>query len=163
MTLMITIALALLYLIYLIPNAITEPHTTPEKENIHIHADLKVFDNSNEINIYTEENMEKNKFYHFHEGENQENVIHFEGKKGTLADFLETINLFSLEDCIKKQYEKKESLYYFWVNGQPSDLDYGEYVVNDLDKLLFKCGSEPPTQEQINSVGDLSKIQSGRD
>lgn len=160
-TLMITISLSLMFLFYLIPDVIREPHGyLADKENIHIHADLKIFDNDTEINIYTEENMEKNRFFHFHEGKEQENVIHFEGKGGTLADFLETINTYSLKDCIQKQYEKKKTLYYLWVNGQPSDLDYGEYIVNDLDKLLFKCGSEPPTEEQINSIGNFACVQS---
>ncbi|MEK6842592.1 MAG: hypothetical protein AABX84_02155, partial [Nanoarchaeota archaeon] len=120
----------------------------------------KIICQDKEINLYTKENMKKNSFFHFHDGKDQENVVHFEGKRGTLASFLETINTYSLEDCIKKQYEKKESLYYFWINGQPSDLNYGEYVVNDLDKLLFKCGNEPPTQEQINSIGNFACIQS---
>lgn len=161
--LMITLFLSLMFLIYSIPNIIGEAHVTSENENIHIHADLKIFDNDKEIDIYTEENMEKNNFYHFHDGKDQKNVIHFEGKRGTLADFLETMSTYSLRDCINKQYGKKETLYHFWINGQPSDLDYGQYVINDLDKILFKCGSEPPTQEQINSVGSLSKIQSGKD
>lgn len=154
-----------MFLVYLIPDVISEPHGYwANEENIHIHADLKVFitdefAQEKELNLYTPENMEKNSFFHFHDGKEQENVIHFEGKKGTLADFLETINTYSLEDCIKKQFEKRESLYSFWVNGQPSEQDYGEYVVNDLDKILFKCGSKP-TQEQINSVGNFACIQS---
>ena len=102
----------------------------------------------------------KNSIYHFHEGKNQHNVIHFEGKKGTLADFLETINTSPLNDCIRNQYEKNEVLYYFYINGKPSDLDYTDYSVNDLDKLSLKCGKEPPTQEQINSVGNFACIQS---
>ena len=80
-TLMITIFLSLMFLAYLIPDFVrgNEPHGyfSPENENIHIHADLKVFDGDKEINLYTEENMEKNKFFHFHNGKNQENVIHF--------------------------------------------------------------------------------------
>src|SRR3990167_4122983 len=139
-----TIFVSLMFLAYLIPDFVrgNEPHGyfSPENENIHIHADLKVFDGDKEINLYTEENMEKNKFFHFHNGKDQENVIHFEGKKGTLADFLETIDTTHLDDCIQRQYEKKESLYHFYINGEPSETDFGEYVVNDLDKLLLKCG-----------------------
>ena len=150
-----------MFLIYLIPSAVGEPHGYwADEKNIHYHADLKVFDNNKEINLYTPENMEKNSFYHFHDGKNQENVIHFEGKKGTLGGFLATINTSSLDDCIKKQYEKKESLYHFYVNGQGSEIDLGEYIVNDLDKLLLKCGNEPPTQEQIDLVGNLACVQS---
>ena len=154
-----------MFVIYLIPDFIKEINIEPhgylaDEENIHIHADLKVFDEDLEINLYIPKNIEKNSFYHFHIGKNQENVMHFEGKKGTLADFLETINTSKLDNCIKKQYEKKESLYYFYVNGNPSELDYGDYIVNDLDKLLLKCGNEPPTQEQIDSVGNFACVQS---
>ena len=164
-TLMITIFLSIMFLAYLIPdfvrgvNAEHPIYFSPENENIHIHADLIVFDGDNKINLYTEENMEKNSFYHFHEGKDQENVMHFEGKKGTLANFLETIDTSQLDECIKRQYEKRETLYSFYVNGKPSELDFGEYVVNVLDKLLLKCGGRP-TQEQINSVGDFACIQS---
>ena len=150
-----------MFLVYLIPDVVGEPngYGGDEENPVHIHADLKVFGNNGEINLYTLENIEKNSFYHFHDGKNQENVIHFEGKKGTLGNFLGTINTYILDDCIKKQYEKKETLYSFYVNGKPSDLDYGEYVVNDLDKLLLKCGGIP-TQEQINSIKSFACIQS---
>lgn len=146
-----------------------EPHGyfSPEKENIHIHADLKIFiidefGQEKELNIYTPENMEKNSFFHFHDGKDQENVVHFEGKRGTLADFIETINTSPLDECFKRQYEKGKILYYFYVNGEPKNFDYSKYLINDLDKLLLKCGNEPPTQEQIDSVGDLSKTQNGK-
>src|SRR3990167_4008959 len=62
--LMITIFLSLMFLAYLIPNFVRdvdiEPHGyfSPENEDIHIHADLKVFDNDEEINLYTQENTE---------------------------------------------------------------------------------------------------------
>lgn len=153
-------------LIYLIPDAIGEPHGyfSPEEENIHIHADLKVFitdegGQEKELNLYIPENTEKNNFFHFHEGKEQENVIHFEGRRGTLANFFATMSMQEIDDCIQRQFQKEQNLYSFYVNGQPSKEDYGNYIVNDLDKLLFKCGSKP-TQEQINSVGNLACIQS---
>ena len=161
-TLMITILLSLIFLVYLIPDVLKEPHGYwADEEDRHIHADLKIFDNNTEINLYTPENIEKNNFFHFHDGKYQKNVIHFEGRRGTLADFLKTINTKPLDDCIQKQFEKKENLYSFYVNGQPSEKDFGEYVVNDMDKLFLKCGGKP-TQEQINLVGNLACIQSNK-
>lgn len=126
---------------------------------IHYHADLKIFIDETELNLYVPENMEKDEFIHFHDGKNQENVIHFH-KEGSLADFLNTINYDKLKNCIlSRSGNRSSTLYYFYVNGKASDIDFSEYVIKDFDKLLIKCGSESPTIEQIESVGDLSQEQ----
>lgn len=151
-TSMITVSLSLMFLVYLIPNVIGEPRGTDE-ENIHIHADLKIFDNNKEIILYTPENMEKNRFYHFHDGKNQENVIHFEGKKGTIDNFLTTIGFQLYKLCTG--YTRT----YYTINGITYDIDEKhDYIINNLDKLLITCGE--PTQEQINSIGNFACIQS---
>ena len=115
---------------------------------VHYHADIKVFIDDQELNLFKEENIEQDKFIHFHD---EGNAIHFH-KEGTLADFLNTVDYSEFEKCILFGYS-----YYFYVNGEPSDLDFSEYVVKDADKLLLKCGLKNPTVEQIESIKNLSE------
>lgn len=153
------IALSLFFLVGCSKMAEEPQPPTYCETNTHYHADFKVFIDETELKLYIPENIEKNKFIHFHDGENQENVIHFH-KEGSLADFMNTIDYDELRDCIlSRSGSRKSTLYYFYVGGVGSDLDFSEYVVKNLDKLLIKCGSERPTTGQIESVGDLSKEQ----
>ena len=104
-------------------------HTSP----YHIHADFRMFIEGNELNFYTPENIEKDPFVHFHDGEFEQNVIHFEGKRETLGYFFNTLNFNISNFC---------NYYAFIVNGQILTINYGNYIPDDLDKLMISCSKE---------------------
>lgn len=121
---------------------------------IHIHADLKVYVDEHELILYTPENIEIDKYIHFHNGENQNDVIHIHNKNSiTLKDFFDTLNFDIYKACDNK--------YFFYViNSHPSNRLISEYIIKDLDKLFVSCSVNSPSREQINSVGNFACKQS---
>lgn len=151
-----TLAVLLLYSIYhtdQIPAETLNP-------DIHIHADLKIYKDDEEINLYKPENIERDKYVHFHHGDNQTNVIHVEGKGNVvLVDFLRTIKFNFASDCLSGVIQGGEAIYTYYVNGIPSGQPPDVYEIKDLDKLLLVCHGTA-TKEMIESVGSNSCIQS---
>ena len=128
--------------------------------DMHSHADLKVYANYNEIILYKNGNIEKDKYVHFHDGEYEENVIHIEGKgQVTLNDFFKTLHFNLNQECKSGFAREGEPIFSYYVNGLPSGQDIDRYVIKDLDKLLVVCRSNV-TQEMIDSVRNYACVQS---
>lgn len=152
-TSLITLGVVFLFMLY----------GSGEKEllnpDAHLHADLKVYANYNEVDVYTS-NIEKDKYIHFHDGENEKDVIHIEGKEQvTLADFFKTIRFNINSDCKSGFGREGEPVFSYYVNGFPSGQDIDKYVIKDLDKLLVVCRGNV-TKKLIDSVGNNACIQS---
>ena len=125
----------------------------------HLHADLKVYANYDELDLYTN-NIEKDRYIHFHDGKDEENVIHIEGKEQvTLMDFFKTIHFDLNQDCKTGWAIEGVPIFSYYVNGLPSGQDIDRYTIKDLDKLLVVCRGNV-TNEMINSVGNNACIQS---
>lgn len=151
----ITLAVLLLFFIYKengLPLDILNPDT-------HLHADFKIYMDNQEVILYKPENIERDKYVHFHDGENQEGVIHIEGKDGvTLNDFLRTIR-FNFDNCKSGFIKEGEPIYTYYVNFIPAGQSVDEYVIKDLDKLLLVCHGTA-TEEMLKSVSNNACIQS---
>lgn len=131
----------------------------------HIHADFKVYINGEEIKVYQEKNLEKNKFTHMHPGQDEEDVIHVHATGITLKQFFGTLNIHLSRNCIKleeKEFctDNSKSLRYY-VNGKVN-VDAPNYVIEDLDKILITIGINNQTeiQKQLASIGNNACIQS---
>src|SRR3989338_3867172 len=111
----------------------------------HIHADFKVYINGEEIKIYQEKNLEKNKFTHMHPGKDDEDVIHVHATGITLKQFFNT---------------KSKTMKYY-VNNKLND-EAPDHEINDLDKILISYGDESQAeiQKQLASIGNKACIQS---
>lgn len=126
----------------------------------HIHANFKIYKDNQEIILYNPENIENDKYVHFHDGINEEGVIHIEGKEGvTLMDFLKTLKFDFNKDCESGFIKEGQPTHTYYINGFPAGQGVHEYIIKDLDKLLLVCHGMA-TPEMINSVGNNACIQS---
>lgn len=135
----------------------------------HIHADIKIYLNGEELNLYSPENFEKNQFVHFHETKDKtkpnDNVIHIHAKGITLKHFFKSLGIELEKNCftynLKRYCNDGKNTLKIYVNGKRID-NYADYEIKDLDKILVSYGSEneKEIQKQINSVGNNSKFHS---
>ena len=135
----------------------------------HIHADIKVYLNGKELNLYRPENFEANKFVHFHATKDKtkpnDNVIHVHAKGITLKHFFRSLGIELEKNCFTYHLERycndDEKTLKVYVNGNKID-DFTDYEIKDLDKILVSYGplDEKEIQKQINSVGNNSKFHS---
>lgn len=120
----------------------------------HIHADFKMYENGEEMELYAQENFEKNKFTHFHPESNPEkpnkDVIHIHAAGITLGQFLRTLGVkLAGEDA------------HVYVNGARI-ADASSYIITDLDKILVSIGDADTAEiaRQLQSIGDYAKTHS---
>jgi len=132
----------------------------------HIHADFKVYINGEEIKVYQEKNLEKNKFTHMHPGKDEEDVIHVHATGVTLKQFFNTLNIKLSRNCIiledgKEFCSIKSKTLKYYVNNKLND-EAPDYEINDLDKILISYGdeSQAEVQKQLASIGNKACIQS---
>lgn len=132
----------------------------------HIHADFKVYINGEEIKIYQEKNLEKNKFTHMHPGKDEEDVIHVHATGITLKQFFNTLNIRLSRNCIILEDEgefcnTKSKTMKYYVNNKLND-EAPDHEINDLDKILISYGDESQAeiQKQLASIGNKACIQS---
>ena len=132
----------------------------------HVHSDIKVYVNGEEIRVYQQKNFEKNKFTHMHPGKDEEDVIHVHATGITLKQFFNTLNIKLSRNCIIFEdgnefcNDRSETLKYY-VNGKIND-ETPDNEVKDLDKILITYGDESQTeiQKQLASIGNNACIQS---
>lgn len=119
----------------------------------HIHADFKMYRDGEEVELFKEENFERNKFTHFHPESDPEkpnkDVIHVHTAGITLGQFLRTLGVSLDEDAR------------VYVNGSHI-ASADTYVVADLDKILVSTGRTDTAEieRQLQSVGDYAKTHS---
>ena len=100
--------------------------------------------------------MEKDPYIHFHDGENQEDVIHFHKERLTIKDFFDSLNFtLSAENCGR---------YVMLTKGQLVGIPLETYIPQDLDKILISCYHQDPNYQELErqwqSIGNFSLIQS---
>lgn len=135
----------------------------------HIHADLKVYVEGQQINLFEEKNIEKNRFVHFHPTINpqkpNEDVIHVHAAGITLKQFLNTLGIALTKDCLTlegaRYCESDDKTLKVYVNGTINP-NHENYVINDLDKILVSFGDENKNEieNQLKSIGDNAKTHS---
>jgi hypothetical protein len=135
----------------------------------HIHADIKIYLDGKELNLYKPANFEKNQFVHFHETKDKtkpnDNVIHIHTKGITLKHFFSSLGLELTENCLiydsKKYCNDNQKTLKVYVNGKKIN-NFSAYEIKDLDKILVSYDSENQEEikKQIESVGDNAKFHS---
>lgn len=145
----------------------------------HIHADWKIYINGKEFDWSPYEELHEKQmmgdtsikgtsaFIHIHppeaaEGDNKEekagDVLHMHATGVPLWLFFESIGMKFTEDCIEIENEKycndAGNNLKFYVNGKPNG-QYGDYVFNDLDKILISYGIENDLSQQMKSITDF--------
>lgn len=163
------LATAVLVVLFVNPvNPLTVPPTTQE---VHKHADFKVFLEGIEIGFAKEKYMSTNAhpkslFVHLHDLNG--NIIHQHAAGIILGDFFYSFGMKFTSDCFETDTGEKycnfgDKTLKFFVNGKPN-YEFENYEFNDLDRLLISFGNESPEQlkAQIDSVTDEACIQSGK-
>ncbi len=143
----------------------TQQPLQPEPK-YHVHADFKVYlDGSqfdfNKVQFMSTPYKPLNEYVHLHDF--NPNVIHFHKEGVALGEFFESLGMKFDENCFdtnEMQYcNLGEKKLYFFVNGQANQ-EFGDYIPNDLDKILIFYGQEALPQEMFNSVTNEACIYS---
>ena len=142
----------------------------PMLDDVHYHADFKVFLNKeaydfNQSKYMSSENHTLNPFMHLHD--NDGNIIHQHISDGSLREFFSSLGMqfskdsFVLDNGTAYCNNENAKLQMF-VNGKNND-QFEKYVLNDLDRILITYGSEQNLiNEQMALVTDKACIQSGK-
>jgi len=135
----------------------------------HAHADFRVYINGKALDFtlskyQSTEDTSLHPYMHLHGGIGT--IIHKHQKGVTLGDFFESLGIRFTKDCFVMDDGKElcngegETLKFF-VNGVPNAA-FGDYELNDLDKILITFGDEEDViiQAQTKSVTDDACIYS---
>ena len=139
----------------------------------HIHADLKVYVDGKPFDFspfaMDMSNMNANStsnFIHVDKGavapERTSDVIHMHAKGVRLWLFFRSVGGDFNETCLtlldNQQFcNTQDKKLRFYVSGKPN-AEFGEYVFNNLDKILISYGSsDSRVQEELNAITDFAK------
>jgi len=132
----------------------------------HIHADWKIYLNGEEFDWsqYAERHHKQmmgdksitdtSAFVHIHPSEGSEkggDVVHMHATGITLSLFFESLGTQFDKDCLTMNGEKHCGIK-MYVNGK-ENTEFGEYVFNDLDKILITNGK---TEKQMKSITNFA-------
>lgn len=119
------------------------------EQAFHIHADFKVYIHGKAIDFssaqyQSTDQKELDPNIHLHDGNG--NTIHIHKEGITMGNFFKSLGMDLTKNCFtldtKKQYcAGGGNTLKFYVNGKPND-SFGDYVMNDLDRILISYGSE---------------------
>ncbi len=138
----------------------------PHTEDYHAHADLLVVLDGQTFDFNKAEFMSTpykplNEFTHLHDF--NPNVIHFHAEGINLGEFFQSIGMGIDSSCFDTGDAQfcsgNGKTLFFYVNGKPNT-EPGNYVPNDLDKILVFYGENPPSQQVIDSVTSQACIYS---
>ena len=123
---------------------------------LHRHADFKVFINGQELDFNKTEFDEQNTFIHLHiSNENDDRVIHVEGKEADLGIFFSSLNMSFNKTCFavdkNTRCNNSEKKLKFLVNGFQNEA-FENYIPKDLDRILISYGNE--TTEEVKKQMD---------
>ncbi len=132
----------------------------------HLHADVKVYINGDTVDFsqkkYQIEDTHNN-FVHFEEGIGD--VIHIHATGLTIRHMIRSVNLYVNNNCLTfegtKYCNDGNKKLKFYVNGKASN-EFGDYVINDLDKILVSYGPETDLSKQLASITNLAPELSGK-
>ncbi|MBT3418822.1 MAG: thioredoxin domain-containing protein [Candidatus Magasanikbacteria bacterium] len=139
-----------------------------EGEEVHEHADLKMYINGNSIDFTQEkyqssEENPRHEYTHLHDGNGD--VLHKHFSAVTLGDFFESIGMSLSSSCLtvdtgEEYCTNGQSSLKFFVNGEARG-SLHTYSIQDLDQVLISYGSpHEDVTAQIASVSDDSCIYS---
>ncbi|MEW6722826.1 MAG: hypothetical protein AB1324_06190 [Candidatus Micrarchaeota archaeon] len=152
--------------------SLTKPPAPPL--SYHTHADFKVYMEGQQLNFSQPRFMSTSEsalslFVHLHDLDGD--VIHHHKRNITMADFFETLNMSFNSTCFVTdagtfcgEGQKKLRMFVRHDGGDwEENFAMGEYVFEDLDRILITYGSEDmdTLKKQMESVTDKACIQSG--
>jgi len=139
----------------------------------HIHADWKIYINSEPLNFSAKSHMERmqnnlpvSSFIHVDSGapqpEKTGNILHMHAKGIPLWIFFNSIGIDFNKDCITLENKEKfcnelDRKLKFYVNGKTNN-EFENYVFNDLDKILISYGNEDEIKNQLDSITEFAKL-----
>ena len=134
----------------------------------HIHTDMAVFVNGNQITPLGPQYFVKSPYVHVEGGPGEGTVVHTHATNVPLNFFLKSLGMDLTGECFKldtgenfcSNGDKTLKMFVKHANGQwEQNFDAGNYMFKNLDKILITYGNENPDQIKIqeNSVTDFSK------
>lgn len=134
---------------------------------IHEHVDLKMFINNQQINLGLEKyqsthEKELSPDVHLHDGNGEMIHLHWSGQ--TVASFFESISMTVTGDCLTtdsgQQYcTGEQGTLSLYADGVKVDT-IGQYLLEDLDRILVSYGDPADAPAQMKSVKDEACIYS---
>ena len=121
----------------------------------HLHADIKVYVNGNQIDFSQPMYQLQSNLVHFEGGDGD--VIHVHATGMTIGYALKTLGINFSPNCISVGNNNfcngGTKTLKFYVNGRPN-IVFGNYEIRNLDKILVSYGSENETaiQAQLDSI-----------
>ncbi|MBI4438445.1 hypothetical protein HY640_00770 [Candidatus Woesearchaeota archaeon] len=135
---------------------------TGRPNDIHIHADLKLVINGQEMSLNRQEFHEKNALVHLHlnNPDDGDKVIHIEAKGVTLGHFFSSIGMKLTSNCInfyQNNCNDGTNQLMLFVNGQRNH-EIDNYEPKNHDKILLIYGryTQQELQKHIDSVTEYS-------
>ncbi len=134
----------------------------------HIHADIAVFLNGNQITPFGQQYFVRSPYVHMEGGPGEGTVIHMHATNVPLNFFFKSLGMDLASNCFKLDTaenfcdsgDKTLKMYVKHAGGEwEQNFDNGNYVFRNLDKILITYGNENLDQIKIqeNSVTDFSK------
>ena len=135
----------------------TSEHLEEHEEEVHIHADFKVYVNDKAIDFSVPMYQLKAKSVHVEHGIGD--VVHIHKEGITVGAFFETLGIEFNKACIIIPAEgsycnEDDKELSFYVNGIEND-EFENYEIKDLDKILISYG-EGDIKEQLESITNLA-------
>lgn len=130
-----------------------------ELRSTHIHADIKVYINGNQIDFSQKKYQLKARFIHFEEGIGD--VVHIHATGMTPGHLFRSLGMDFSNNCIvaegKSYCNDADKTLKFYANGQ-ANKDFDNRQIKDLDKYLISYGNEDQAQlqKQLDSVTNLA-------
>ncbi len=125
------------------------------KEEVHIHADFKVYINDKAIDFSVPMYQLRDKSVHVEDGIGDMVHVHKEGI--TMGHFFETLGIEFDNECIvidDNYCSEDDNKLSFYVNGIEND-EFENYEIRDLDKILVSYGGGD-VEEQLTSITNLA-------
>ena len=139
----------------------------------HIHADWKIYISDEVLSFEGKDHMGRmrtnlpvSSFIHIDSGapspEKTGDVLHMHATGVPLWIFFESLGMKFNKDCFtldtgERYCNNETSTLKFYVNGQLNN-EFGDYVFNDLDKILISYGNENEQQIQLDSIKTFAEV-----
>lgn len=128
-----------------------------EHEEVHIHADIKVYINDKAVDFSAPIYQLKSKFVHVEDGIGD--AVHIHKEDITVGDFFETLDIKFNETCIIIPIEgtycnEENKKLSFYVNEIENN-KFESYEIRDSDRILTSYG-KGNIKKQLESMGSLA-------
>lgn len=162
------LALALVYVMlskFYVPQIMEEIPENGQPEIIHafhVHADFAVFVNGQQINFSDNRYDAADPRIHIHvRNFAGGSVLHVHSEAGSLGLFFVSVGMHLNSTCFSYDgYDYCSNVTHsmkFFVNGLPRS-EFGDYVPNDLDRILVSYGNEDDLTAQMGSVTNYACV-----